>query len=104
MCTGATTDYLVIGSDSGRIEIVEWSAATNNWTRVHEETFGRTGVRRIVPGQYLAVDPKGRAIMIGLCLKTLRDCGMARLVTAVCYVLGLVRCPGETKVSLRYES
>lgn len=29
------------------------------------ETFGKSGCRRIVPGQYLAVDPKGRAIMIG---------------------------------------
>ena len=28
------------------------------------ETFGKSGCRRIVPGQYLAVDPKGRAIMI----------------------------------------
>lgn len=64
---GATTDYLVIGSDSGKIVIVEWNAASNTWKRVHEETFGRTGCRRIVPGQYLAVDPKGRAVLIGDC-------------------------------------
>jgi splicing factor 3B subunit 3 len=32
---------------------------------VHKETFGKTGCRRVTPGQYLAVDPKGRAIMIG---------------------------------------
>lgn len=31
---------------------------------VHVETFGKTGCRRIVPGQYLAADPQGRAIMI----------------------------------------
>ena len=62
---GALTDYLVIGSDSGKIVIVEWHAASNTWRRVHEETFGRTGVRRIVPGQFLAADPKGRAIIIG---------------------------------------
>lgn len=31
---------------------------------VHIETFGKTGCRRIVPGQYLAADPQGRAIMI----------------------------------------
>lgn len=29
------------------------------------ETFGKSGSRRIVPGQYLAIDPKGRAVMIG---------------------------------------
>lgn len=28
------------------------------------ETFGKSGVRRVVPGQYLAVDPKGRACLI----------------------------------------
>lgn len=33
--------------------------------QVHQETFGKSGCRRIVPGQYLAIDPKGRAIMIG---------------------------------------
>lgn len=36
-----------------------------NHLQVHQETFGKSGCRRIVPGQYLAVDPKGRAIMIG---------------------------------------
>lgn len=28
------------------------------------ETFGKSGVRRVVPGQYLACDPKGRACLI----------------------------------------
>ena len=32
---------------------------------MHQETFGKSGARRIVPGEYLAVDPKGRACMIG---------------------------------------
>ena len=32
---------------------------------MHEEVFGRSGARRIVPGQYLAADPKGRAVLIG---------------------------------------
>jgi len=31
---------------------------------VKSETFGKTGCRRAVPGQYLACDPKGRAVMI----------------------------------------
>lgn len=32
---------------------------------MHQETFGKSGCRRIVPGQYLATDSKGRAFMIG---------------------------------------
>ena len=39
---------------------------TCSFRQIHQETFGKSGCRRIVPGQYLAVDPKGRAIMIGM--------------------------------------
>lgn len=61
---GANKDYLVISSDSGKISISEFDEAINDWKLVHCEVFGKTGCRRIVPGQYLAADPKGRAIMI----------------------------------------
>jgi splicing factor 3B subunit 3 len=37
----------------------------NIFDKVHQETFGKSGCRRVVPGQHLAIDPKGRAIMIG---------------------------------------
>ncbi|KAF1317873.1 Pre-mrna-splicing factor rse1, partial [Globisporangium splendens] len=63
--TGGTHDYLVLGSDSGKIVVVEVNAATNQFEERQNETYGKTGCRRITPGQYLAVDPKGRAIMIG---------------------------------------
>lgn len=58
-------DYIVVGSDAGRIVILEYNSQKVSFERVHQETFGKTGCRRIVPGQYLAVDPKGRAILIG---------------------------------------
>lgn len=48
-----------MGSDSGRIIILEYNATKNILERVHQETFGKSGCRRIVPGQYLAIDPKG---------------------------------------------
>eukprot|EP00118_Oscarella_pearsei_P025484 m.308260 g.308260 ORF g.308260 m.308260 type:complete len:1220 (+) comp43647_c0_seq1:82-3741(+) len=63
--TGGTRDYIIIGSDSGRIVILEYNPVKNVFERVHQETFGRSGCRRIVPGQFLALDPKGRAVMIG---------------------------------------
>uniref|UniRef100_T1J553 Splicing factor 3B subunit 3 n=1 Tax=Strigamia maritima TaxID=126957 RepID=T1J553_STRMM len=63
--TGGTKDYIVVGSDSGRIVILEYNPTKNCFERVHQETFGKSGCRRIVPGQYLAIDPKGRAVMIG---------------------------------------
>lgn len=63
--TGASRDYIIVGSDSGRIVIVEYVKEANHFKKIHQETFGKSGCRRIVPGQYLAVDPKGRACMIG---------------------------------------
>ncbi|XP_061297172.1 splicing factor 3B subunit 3-like isoform X4 [Pezoporus flaviventris] len=62
--TGGTKDYIIVGSDSGRIVILEYQPSKNVFEKIHQETFGKSGCRRIVPGQYLAVDPKGRAVMI----------------------------------------
>ncbi|EON62276.1 pre-mRNA-splicing factor rse1 [Coniosporium apollinis CBS 100218] len=61
---GSNKDYIIIGSDSGRITIIEYVPAQNRFNRVHLETFGKSGVRRVIPGQHLAADPKGRACMI----------------------------------------
>uniref|UniRef100_A0A8V5GSD4 RSE1/DDB1/CPSF1 first beta-propeller domain-containing protein n=1 Tax=Melopsittacus undulatus TaxID=13146 RepID=A0A8V5GSD4_MELUD len=57
--TGGTKDYIV-----GCIVILEYQPSKNVFEKIHQETFGKSGCRRIVPGQYLAVDPKGRAVMI----------------------------------------
>lgn len=57
-------DYAIIGSDSGRIIILDYDPKTSSFVKLHQETYGKSGARRIVPGQYLAVDPKGRSVMI----------------------------------------
>ncbi|CAM9268447.1 unnamed protein product [Chrysoparadoxa australica] len=61
---GSSKDYCAIGSDSGKLSIVEYNPEANELVQVHLETFGRTACRRIVPGQYLAADPAGRALMV----------------------------------------
>ncbi|KIE02860.1 Pre-mRNA-splicing factor rse-1, partial [Metarhizium majus ARSEF 297] len=61
---GSNKDYLIIASDSGRITVVEYLPAQNRFSRLHLETFGKSGVRRVIPGEYLACDPKGRACLI----------------------------------------
>lgn len=58
------SDYAIVGSDSGRIVILDYDPKTSNFVKLHQETFGKSGARRIVPGQYLATDPKGRSVMI----------------------------------------
>ena len=58
------SDHAILGSDSGRIVILDYDVKTTSFVKIHEETFGKSGARRIVPGQYLATDPKGRSVMI----------------------------------------
>ncbi|KAM7204044.1 Pre-mRNA-splicing factor rse1 [Naviculisporaceae sp. PSN 640] len=61
---GSHKDYIILATDSGRITILEYNPQTNRFVRIHLETFGKSGSRRVVPGQYLAADPKGRACLI----------------------------------------
>jgi splicing factor 3B subunit 3 len=63
--TGTPRDYIIVGSDSGRVVILEFNKDKNMFVKVHQETYGKSGCRRITPGQYLACDPKGRACMLG---------------------------------------
>jgi splicing factor 3B subunit 3 len=43
---------------------MEYVPEKNTFQRIHCETYGKSGVRRVVPGQYIAVDPKGRACLL----------------------------------------
>ena len=62
--TGYTKDFVVVGSDSGRIVFLEFEESIGKFRKVHQETYGKTGCRRTIPGQFLAADPKGRTVMI----------------------------------------
>ncbi|KAF1837382.1 pre-mRNA-splicing factor rse1 [Decorospora gaudefroyi] len=61
---GGTKDHIAITTDSGRLVTYEYLPDEHIFKTVHFETFGKSGVRRVVPGEYLAADPKGRAIML----------------------------------------
>lgn len=63
--TGGVKDHLAITSDSGRIAVLDWDAAQNRFIKLHQETYGKTGVRRVVAGEFIAIDPKGRALIVG---------------------------------------
>ena len=62
--TGSATDNLVVGSDSGKLVVLRFDAAAAQWVQVFSEPYGKTGVRRVTPGQYVASDPAGRALMV----------------------------------------
>ena len=44
--------------------VLKFNGEKNVFEKIHQETFGKVGVIRGLPGQYLAVAPSGRAFMI----------------------------------------
>ncbi|ORY86166.1 CPSF A subunit region-domain-containing protein [Protomyces lactucae-debilis] len=62
--TGSSKDYVLLCSDSGRLSVLEYRPDKACFTKIHQETYGKSGVRRVVPGEFMAVDPKGRAVFI----------------------------------------
>lgn len=61
---GTPSDILIVTSDSGRIALLEYDPDKNRFDHVHLETYGKSGIRRTIPGMYLAVDPRGRCCML----------------------------------------
>lgn len=60
---GTPSDLILVASDSGRITVMKYDSEKNRFERIHLETFGKSGIRRTIPGQYLAADPRGRCCM-----------------------------------------
>ncbi|KAH0475974.1 MAG: hypothetical protein KVP17_002306, partial [Porospora cf. gigantea B] len=62
---GLDRDILIVTSDSGKLTVLQWNIKSHRLEAIFNECFGKSGVRRIVPGEYLACDPKGRCVMVG---------------------------------------
>ncbi|KAJ1797712.1 pre-mRNA-splicing factor rse1 [Coemansia sp. RSA 2399] len=62
--TGGTKDYVVMGSDTGAMALIEYDAGAGKFRMAQHHEFGRTGLRRLIAGQYVAADPRGRALMV----------------------------------------
>jgi len=60
---GTPNDLIICSSDSGRIAVLRYDHSRRNFVQQHLETFGKSGIRRTIPGQYLAADPRGRCCM-----------------------------------------
>ena len=58
-------DNIVVLSDSGKLIILEVDIDKKKFIKTTQEIYGKSGCRRITPGEYLAIDNKSRAIMIG---------------------------------------
>jgi splicing factor 3B subunit 3 len=42
---GSQQDYIICGSDSGRIVILQYSKEKSCFVKIHQETFGKSGAR-----------------------------------------------------------
>ena len=63
---GSRRDQVVVGSDAGTLCLLSFGAKEEGYRAVTQQcdVFGRTGARRPTPGQYVACDCKGRAVMV----------------------------------------
>ena len=61
---GSPLDFLVVTSDSGYLAILAFDERSRRFVAVQQEMMGKTGMRRGTPGHYVAVEPKGRALMV----------------------------------------
>lgn len=60
---GSGKDYLAMTSDSGNLSILELDLPNEKFIALFNEPYHKSGIRRLSPGQELAVDSKGRAIL-----------------------------------------
>jgi splicing factor 3B subunit 3 len=60
-------DHLAITSDSGCLAVLKFQCDSRDggeWKQIFLEAYGKSGLKRGIPGHFLAADPHGRALMI----------------------------------------
>lgn len=63
-------DSLIVTSDSGKLVVLEVDIKIKAFKIIHEISYSKSGSRAVFPSEYLACDPKGRAVMIAAFEKT----------------------------------
>lgn len=62
---GSQKDLLIVTSDSGNLCVLEYNESQHRLQRVIDEPYFKSGLRTITPGEYIAVDGRNRAFMLG---------------------------------------
>ncbi|KAI3654555.1 hypothetical protein MP228_000609 [Amoeboaphelidium protococcarum] len=57
-------DYVVLLSEAGNLVILQYNEQVGEFLVVRNESFGKVGINRGIPSEYLAVDPHGRCCLI----------------------------------------
>lgn len=58
------SDRLALSTDSGCFVLLKYEREKKSWIQEVCEPYGRSGIRRSIPGEYIASDPRGRACMV----------------------------------------
>lgn len=62
---GTNKDLLVVTADSGMLSILQLDQSSMRFIPVVQEPHSKNALRRLTPGEYLSVEPRGRAIFVG---------------------------------------
>ena len=62
---GITKDFIIVGSDSGCISILEYDEKKNLFIRLHRGVYEKGKINKSNIGNYLAVDSRGSIILVG---------------------------------------
>lgn len=62
---GTTKDLLVVTADSGILTVLQLEPTSMRFVPIVQEPHSKNALRRLTPGEYLCVEPRGRAILVG---------------------------------------
>ena len=60
-------DILLVTSDSGVLTVLVYDGGRGGWLCWASHGYGRSGIRREIPGQFLTVEPLGRGLLVSAC-------------------------------------
>lgn len=63
--SGTQRDLLVVTADSGVLSVLQLDIKAMRFVPVAQEPHSKSALRRLTPGEYLCVEPRGRAMLVG---------------------------------------
>lgn len=63
--SGTNRDLLVVTADSGALSVLQLDTEAMKFYPIVQEPHSKSALRRLTPGEYLCVEPRGRAILVG---------------------------------------
>ncbi|CDK25213.1 unnamed protein product [Kuraishia capsulata CBS 1993] len=61
---GSAQDCLILTSDAGNVSVIQLNPKSMRFQQIQNEPYFKSGIRRLSPGAYVAVDGRGRAAML----------------------------------------